>query len=202
MIVAIAAAVKFPAAVAMPFLPLLWSGRPDDRRLGVSAPDAACPGPTHRGGGRCRRPDVLADQRGDGLDLGWWHQATGGTDSPVALTGLIVALAALWWHGVQRGAAPALAGCLLAMVLLGPPVMTWYWLWPLLLGALVLTARTAVVAVAVGSLALVIQVQPDGSSAHLQLLACVALAALAAIPTLEHAKASAPARDPWPLPNP
>lgn len=183
-VVGIAVAVKFPAVIALPYLALVWPGRwrrrqPTFRQASLAVVPATAVALGSAG-------LVFGIVSGlTGLDLGWWTAATRHPSSTVALAGLVVGLVLLWGRALRRPPVPALAMSFLALALLGPTLMTWYWFWPLVIAATCLTARSAVVALAVGSLALVVQVQPDGSSAHLQLLACVALVSLVVIPVLE-----------------
>ncbi|MBV9592762.1 MAG: polyprenol phosphomannose-dependent alpha 1,6 mannosyltransferase MptB [Actinobacteria bacterium] len=74
----------------------------------------------------------------------------------------LVTLPALWWVAIRRTTWAMLATALFLLVVLGPTVQPWYFIWSLAVAAaLALRARTVVV-FAAASIALTIMIEPGG----------------------------------------
>lgn len=180
--VALAAAVKAPAAVALPFLVWVWAARHPGRRFAVFAASVSIVVTTF---GLC---SVVA-----GVDLGWAGALSGNSvlepwlSIPTALgkiCGLVlpgsavasfrlagwVVLAGLltwlWWRSRAGGQAAVrgAAVALLATVVLAPVVLPWYFTWPLVLGAATAWPTSRVAVAAAASTWLVVSTHPDGKS--------------------------------------
>ncbi len=180
--VALAAAVKAPAAVAVPFLVWVWAARRPDRRFAVFAASVSIVVTTF---GLC---GVVA-----GVDLGWIRALSGNSvlepwlSIPTALgkiAGLVlpgstvawfrlagwgvlaVLVTWLWWRSRAGGAAAVrgAAVALLATVVLAPVVLPWYFTWPLVLGTAAAWPASHVAVAAAASTWLVVSTHPDGKS--------------------------------------
>ncbi|GAB3736669.1 alpha-(1-_6)-mannopyranosyltransferase A [Amycolatopsis oliviviridis] len=185
-LVALAAAVKIPAAVALPFLVWVWAARRPGTRgfLSVSASAVSIVVFTF---GLCT---VVA-----GVDLGWIRALSGNSwlepwlSIPTALGKIVravlpgfgdavavcriagwVALAGLvtwlWWRS-RAGGATAVRGAavaLLAAVVLAPVAFPWYFAWPLVLGAAAAWPGWCVAVAAAASTWLVVSTHPDGAT--------------------------------------
>ncbi|MBB4685577.1 polyprenol phosphomannose-dependent alpha 1,6 mannosyltransferase MptB [Amycolatopsis jiangsuensis] len=193
-LVAMAAAVKVTAAVALPFLVWVWvSHRSEGRltwrhflRVGTAAVSTVVVS-----FGLC---SAVA-----GVSLGWLSALDGnmvlepllsvptslgkvaammvsGVDTEQMVSGfrtagwfvLAAVVVVLWWRS-RRGGATAIrgaAGAMLATVLLSPVTLPWYFSWPLTLGAAVRwpSSRAVLPVVAGVSAWLVIGSHPDGKS--------------------------------------
>ncbi|MEU8635451.1 polyprenol phosphomannose-dependent alpha 1,6 mannosyltransferase MptB [Amycolatopsis sp. NPDC048633] len=182
--VALAAAVKAPAAVALPFLVWVWAAhRPGAR--GFFAVFAASVSIVVTTFGLCT---VVA-----GVDLGWIRALSGnavlepwlsiptalGKLGGVVLPGPVVATCRLagwvvlaglvtwlWWRSRAGGAAAVrgAAVALFATVVLAPVALPWYFTWPLVLGAAVAWPASRVAVAAAVSTWLVVSTHPDGKS--------------------------------------
>jgi alpha-1,6-mannosyltransferase len=185
-LVALAAAVKAPAAVALPFLVWVWAARRSGGRnhLFVFAASVSTVVTTF---GLC----TLAA----GVDLGWLRALDGNAvlqpwlSVPTALgrigglalpdgqsavagcrTAGWVVLAGvvtwLWWRSRAGGAAAVrgAAAALLACVVLVPVALPWYFTWPLTLGAASAWRASRVASAAAFSTWLVLSTHPDGRS--------------------------------------
>ncbi|WP_410662309.1 polyprenol phosphomannose-dependent alpha 1,6 mannosyltransferase MptB [Amycolatopsis sp. lyj-84] len=187
---ALAAAVKVPAAVALPFLVWVWaarrSGGPVSPR-GFFVVCAAAVSIVVATFGLCT---VVA-----GVDLGWIRALSGNSrlepwlSIPTAfgklgravLPGSVDAVAAcriagwvaltvlvtwLWWRS-RAGGAAAVRGAalaLLATVVLAPVVFPWYFAWPLVLGAAAAWTVPRIAVAAAVSTWLVVSTHPDGAT--------------------------------------
>ncbi|WP_410595628.1 polyprenol phosphomannose-dependent alpha 1,6 mannosyltransferase MptB [Amycolatopsis sp. lyj-23] len=182
--VALAVAVKGPAAVVLPFLMWVWAAQRPGRRgafVGFAA-SAIIAGVTF---GMC---SVVAD-----VGLGWigamrgnyvlepWlslptalgkiaglvlHGSAVGTFRLGGEVVLIVLLAWLWWRS-RTGGADAVRGAtvaLLATVVLAPVVLPWYFTWPLVLGASAAWRTSQVALAAAVSTWLTVSSHPDGKT--------------------------------------
>lgn len=204
-LVALAAAVKAPAAVVLPFLVWEWAAQRSNGRISVRgyvSVLAAAVSIVVITFGLCT---AVA-----GVDLGWIRAMSANSvlqpwlSIPTALGkigvavlpgavdavgvcrtaawgALAVALLWLWWRS-RAGGAAAIRGAamaLLATVVLAPVVLPWYFTWPLALGATAAwpVSRTAVAAAL--STWLVLSTHPDGQS-PLSPWAYAALAVVAA----------------------
>jgi alpha-1,6-mannosyltransferase len=189
-LVALAAAVKAPAAVTLPFLVWVWAAPRSGGR--VSARDyffafAASVSIVVVTFGLCT---VVAE-----VDLGWIRSLSGNSmlepwlsipttlgkiagallpDSSdavaacrmagwVVLTGLVTWL---WWRSRAGGAAAVrgAAAAMLAAVVLAPVAFPWYFTWPLVLGAAVAWPISRVAVAAAVSTWLVVSTHPDGKT--------------------------------------
>ncbi|OXM56207.1 hypothetical protein CFP71_14470 [Amycolatopsis thailandensis] len=184
-LVTLAAAVKIPAAVALPFLVWVWARRSGGRgffRAFVTAVSiVVCTF------GLCT---VVA-----GVDLGWIRALSGnswlepwlsiptalGKIVRVALPGFADAVAVcriagwavlavlvtwLWWRSRAGGGAAVrgAAVALLAAALLTPVAFPWYFTWPLALGAAAAWPGWCVAVAAAASTWLVVSTHPDGAT--------------------------------------
>lgn len=188
-LVALAAAVKAPAALVLPFLVWVWAAQRQDTRarnhifvLGMAV-------------------SIVVTTFGlcsliSGVDLGWLRALSGNAwlepwlSIPTALgkiagfvapgaghamamcraAGLLVLaglLSWLWWRAREGGpvAVRAAAAALLAAVVLTPVALPWYFVWPLVLGAAAFSWPTSRVAI-VSALStwLVLSGFPDGQT--------------------------------------
>ncbi|OAP24889.1 hypothetical protein A4R44_04404 [Amycolatopsis sp. M39] len=189
-LVALAAAVKAPAAVALPFLWWEWARRRSGGRISVRGYGftfVAAVSVVVATIGLC---SVVA-----GVGLGWIRALSGNSmlkpwlsastsagkivgvltdDSAEAVAvsriagcvALVVVVAWLWWRsraggaGVVRGAAAAL----FATVVLAPVALPWYFTWPLVLGSAAAWPVSRVAVAAAASAWLVVSTHPDGKS--------------------------------------
>ncbi|EMD28373.1 polyprenol phosphomannose-dependent alpha 1,6 mannosyltransferase MptB [Amycolatopsis azurea] len=185
-LVALAAAVKIPAAVALPFLVWVWAARRPGARgfFFVSASAVSIVVFTF---GLCT---VAA-----GVDLGWIRSLSGNSwlepwlSIPTALgkivravsPGVVDAVAVcrivgwivlaglvtwMWWRS-RAGGATAVRGvavALLAAVVLTPVAFPWYFAWPLVLGAATVWPSWCVAVAAAASTWLVVSTHPDGAT--------------------------------------
>lgn len=183
-LVALAAAVKAPAALALPFLVWVWAARRFGRRGFVFAAAVSIVVVTF---GLCT---VVA-----GVDLGWIRALDGnsklepwlsiptafGKIGRAVLPGSVDAVAVcriagwvvlaglvtwLWWRSRAGGAAAvrAAAVALLAAVVLAPVAFPWYFTWPLVLGAAAAWPSSYVAVAAAASTWLVVSTHPDGAT--------------------------------------
>ncbi|MER6667349.1 polyprenol phosphomannose-dependent alpha 1,6 mannosyltransferase MptB [Amycolatopsis japonica] len=189
-LVALAAAVKAPAAVALPFLVWVWAAR-------------------RSGGWPSARDHVFAFVSSvsvvvatfglctvvAGVDLGWLRTLSGNSalepwlSIPTAAGNLVEAVlpsatgavaacrvagwgvlaclvTLLWWRS-RAGGATAVRGAaaaLLATVLLVPVTLPWYFTWPLVLGAAAVWPVSRVAVAAGVSTWLVVSTHPDGKT--------------------------------------
>ncbi|WP_156096493.1 polyprenol phosphomannose-dependent alpha 1,6 mannosyltransferase MptB [Amycolatopsis jejuensis] len=184
-VVVLAAAVKAPAAVALPFLLWTWEIRRSGGRIMLRSyvsTLAAAVSIVVVTFGLC---SIAAD-----VDLGWIRSMSAnstlepwlsiptavgkilGAGGAVAVCRAVgwVALAGilmwLWWRSrasdadAVRGAAAGL----LATVVLAPVALPWYFTWPLALGSLAAWPISRVALVAAGSTWLVVSTHPDGQT--------------------------------------
>ncbi|MFD2472531.1 polyprenol phosphomannose-dependent alpha 1,6 mannosyltransferase MptB [Amycolatopsis silviterrae] len=189
-LVALAAAVKAPAAVALPFLLWEWAIRRSSGRISFRSYSFALVASVSIvviTFGLC---SVVA-----GVDLGWIGALSGNsalepwTSIPTAagkiLGGLtadpagtlaasrtagylvaVVVVTWLWWRS-RAGGADAVHGAaaaLLATVVLAPVVLPWYFTWPLVLGSAAVWPLSRVAVAAAASTWLVVSTHPDGKS--------------------------------------
>ncbi|UKD54817.1 polyprenol phosphomannose-dependent alpha 1,6 mannosyltransferase MptB [Amycolatopsis sp. FU40] len=189
-LVALAAAVKAPAAVALPFLLWEWARRRSGGRTSV------------RGYGftLVATVSIVVSTMGlcsvaAGVSLGWigalsgnsvlepWLSAstsagkivgllTGDPAAAVAVSRiagcvvLVAVVAWLWWRS-RAGGADAVRGAAAALfvtVVLAPVALPWYFTWPLVLGSAAAWPVSRVAVAAAASTWLVVSTHPDGKS--------------------------------------
>lgn len=204
-LIALGAAVKATALLALPFLVWVWVAHLRDQ-AGQQDADRTSPPPSTpvlfvRAAGQGAAVVVAVFAALSllvGVGVGWlgalsgsnkivnWlslptilgHVVTVGTrwagdlslDSVLpwtrALCGLLLAgvLVTLWWRtrGDRMHAARAVPLALLAVVVLSPAALPWYYAWPLALAAAQRWTRTALAGVAAGSAWLMLVFRPDG----------------------------------------
>lgn len=189
LLVGAAAAIKIPAVVAAPFLPLLWS-----RYAAGAPPWTTVP---WRDAVRSRGREVVAGTAlslvgaaaalavttlAAGRGLAWLSAAN--TDEhgggPVFTALLALVLVALWLLAIRNAQLPLLAAALLAPALTSELSLAWYWFWPLVPAALAVRGRLAMFLLAVGSLAEIVYVRPNGPNFALRPEFVVVVAALLA----------------------
>lgn len=189
-LVALAAAVKIPAAAVLPFLWWEWARRRSGRRFSV------------RGYGftLIAAMSIVVVTMGlcsvfAGVSLGWiralsgnselepWLSASTSAGKIVGLvagdpTGivaasrvagcvvLVVVVAWLWWRS-RAGGAGAVRGAAVALfttVVLAPVALPWYFMWPLVLGSAAVWPLSRVAVASAASTWLVVSTHPDGKS--------------------------------------
>lgn len=181
---AMAAAIKLPAIIAVPFLPLLWASshsaiRPVRRWQDVRArlPELGT-GLAAAGGAAIAVTAAATLLAGYGLTWADNLNTGGHGGGLVGGISILVALVAAWVLALRWPPAPMLAVALGAVVLITPTALPWYWMWVLAIAGCVVSQRAAVLAMAVWSLALLGQTNPSGIGTHLRLDLGLALAAL------------------------
>lgn len=184
MLAAAAAAIKLPAIIAVPFLPLLWaytrSTIPPARRwpdVRARLPELAT-GLGWAGGGALAITVVATMLAGYGLTWTDNLNTSGHGGGLIGGTSILVAVTAAWLLALRWPPAPMLAVALGAVVLITPAALPWYWMWVFAIAGCVITQRTAALLLAAWSLALIGQINPSGITTHLRFDLCLALAAL------------------------
>lgn len=183
-VTAMAAAIKLPAIIAVPFLPLLWAYTRSEVPPARHWPDvrARLPqlatGLAAAGGGAVAVTVVATLLAGYGLT--WTDNLNTGGHGGGIVGGIsiLLALTAAWLLTLRWPPAPMLAVALGAVVLITPAALPWYWMWVLAIAGCLVSQRAAVLAMAVWSVALLGQTNPSGIGTHLRLDLCVAVAAL------------------------
>ncbi|MHA3702586.1 polyprenol phosphomannose-dependent alpha 1,6 mannosyltransferase MptB [Jatrophihabitans sp. YIM 134969] len=193
-LVGLAAAIKIPAVVAAPFLPLLWARyAPDGPHRGAASWRVV---PRERaadalGGAALALLGALAalglSTLAAGRGLAWLTAAN--TDEhgggPVVTAVLAAVLVVLWVLAVRDAPLPLLAAALLAPALISTLSLAWYWFWPLVPAALAVRGRLAAYLLAVGSITAILHVRPNGLDLALRPELLVVLAAVVAWLTLD-----------------
>lgn len=171
LLVGAAAAVKLPALVAAPFLPLLWARY----RPGAPAWETV----PWREAVRRRGPEVVTGlaltavgvvvavalatvAAGHGFE---WVAAANTTDhgaGPAGTVLLAVVLVGVWALALRGAQLPLLTAALLAPAMVSVLSLAWYWFWPMVPAAMVLRGRVAMTLVAVESVSDLYLVRPNG----------------------------------------
>lgn len=177
-LVGVGAAVKLPAVVVAPFLPLLWlryaPGAPP-WRVTTTWVEAVrerwrplVSGLVWSLGGVVVVLAVTTVAGGHGLE---WVSAANTSDhggGPFVTALLGVVLVVLWALAIRRGTLAFLAGALLAPGLVSTFSLAWYWFWPLVPAALVVRGRLLTFLIAVESVFEVFYVRPNGQNFSLR----------------------------------
>lgn len=171
LLVGAAAAIKVPAVVAAPFLPLLWQRYvtpgwtvlPWREAVRRRAGDVVV-GLAWSLGGAVAVLAVASLAAGRGLA---WVSAANTTEhgGGPALTVLLgVVLVALWLLALRNAQLPLLAAALVAPAMVSTLSLAWYWFWPLVPAAMIVRGRLATFLLAVGSLAEIFYIRPNGQN--------------------------------------
>jgi hypothetical protein len=80
----------------------------------------------------------------------------------------LVLLAAAWFIALRRRWWDLLAASLLAVIVLGPTVQPWYFIWALVIVAVAVTSRAWMCGLAAASIALVAMIRPNGTGLQMQ----------------------------------
>lgn len=173
-LIGLAVAVKLPAVVVLPFLPLLRAHaageRPAPARVGRELALAV---------GGFLVP-VLVVTGAAGYGFGWVTAGNtaehGGGALRVVVT--LAVLVAVWIASLRLDPRYGVVLALLVVIVISPSVLIWYWAWPVALLVLVPLGRVPVFAVAVLELVLLAAVKPIGQSAGVPVLLLAPLAAV------------------------
>lgn len=177
----LATAVKFPAIIAVPFLPLIWAqtfapGRPVRRwpELVRRLPELAT-GVGLAVAGAAASTAVSTVLAGYGLT--WTRNLSSGGHGGGILAAALMGgvLVASWILALRWPPAPMLAVAFTAVVLITPSPLVWYWTWVGLIAGFLVSERRQVLAFAVGTMALMPQVNPSGIGTRLRTEVCIAL---------------------------
>lgn len=180
----LAAAIKLPAIVAVPFLPLLGvhtrftmqsvRSRAD---LRDGLPELAG-GVALAGAGAAAALAVTTWLAGYGLSWTDNLNSAGHGGGAAGAVSILVVLAVTWSLALRWPPAPMLAVAFAAVVLITPSALPWYWTWVFAVAGCVITRRSSVYLLAGWTITLLASVKPNGLTTHLRIDLSVAIAAL------------------------
>ncbi|WP_037345265.1 polyprenol phosphomannose-dependent alpha 1,6 mannosyltransferase MptB [Sciscionella sediminilitoris] len=211
--VTVAVAIKASAALVLPFLVWVWAGKlrgPAWRRFviaaagGIAVVAVVFGGITLLAGVDLGWIPALSSSSaivnwlsipsaiGQFLDMvgGWFARLPGGLfiESMRLIGEAVLAVLVIWqWWRARVGGSEAVRRsniALLALALLGPACLPWYFSWPITLGAVLVYSGTGLVAITGASVWLVLVTYPSGDTAlynWLYVACCAVVAALAAL---------------------
>jgi hypothetical protein len=163
-LIGLAATVKLPAVIAVPFLVMIWlrqhewTSTPRRQIVGTGVASASC-------GAVC-----VVLSLGSGLGFGWVAAGTGAKHSggPFVVLAIAAAVALAWERSRTWEPMAMLAAAVVTLLMVVPIAEWWYWFFPIAIAAPLLVRRITAVGLAAVCLALLVTVRPDGNALHLR----------------------------------
>jgi alpha-1,6-mannosyltransferase len=174
--IGVAATVKLPALIALPFLMMVWT-----RQRGATPTWRAQLSGTAVAASVCLTVCAVVSVA-SGYGFGWLQTGTSAHHSggPAVAAVIVVATAVAWERSRVWDPVAMLTVAVVAMLMLVPVGEWWYWMLPIAVAAPVLTRRLTATVLAATSLTLLLVVRPDGYALHLRLETLMAAGLFAA----------------------